>query len=441
MFCLYLLLRSHERLGGPEQLAREKRLLAERTAPGLLGVEPRDACQPQRRGMVPPQDTEQQRTERFVRLDAACSIGEQCPLPQVGVQVALSSALRVEEVVQRRAQRRTDVPCRAGDGARGQPSVVYAVDFNTLTGGTFSAANPLGYGALHGEDGMFRSMDSTITDNPTAAPGSGADRLLALGSGTQRFTVDVMATNVCQQPEPPPECMTGCHGDGDCATGFVCGASGMCVGMCDEPLKPPAVLNFRAEPDDDIKHSHQWATLHFTPPAFPRDVVAYHVRVSREPIVDQASFDAGIPARRATLAEEGLDICQGGCPAAGEEWTYELGHLVPQTTHYIGIQAVSCGVLGEIATTEVTTTAITFTTVSPCFVATAAYGTPLAAEVGTFRRFRDRHLMSNALGRALVSAYYEVGPHAAEALEEHPWLEGAARAVLTPLAALLDDGP
>ena len=29
MFCLYLLLRSHERLGGPEQLAREKRLLAE----------------------------------------------------------------------------------------------------------------------------------------------------------------------------------------------------------------------------------------------------------------------------------------------------------------------------------------------------------------------------------------------------------------------------
>lgn len=216
----------------------------------------------------------------------------------------------------------------------------------------------------------------------------------------------------------------------------------MCVGMCDQPLVPPAVQGLRAEPDEDIKHSHQWATLHFTPPAFPRDVVAYHVRVSREPIVDQASFDAGIPARRATLAEEGLDICEGGCPAEGEEWTFELGHLVPQTTHYIGIQAVSCGVLGEIATTEVTTTAITFTTVSPCFVATAAYGSPLASEVGTFRRFRDRHLMTNALGRALVSAYYEVGPQAAEALEEHPWLKSTARAILTPLAALLrDDGP
>ena len=251
-----------------------------------------------------------------------------------------------------------------------------------------------------------------------------------------------MATDVCAPPDPHPECTVVCEGEDDCAFGFVCGEAGMCVGMCDQPLVPPAVQGLRAEPDEDIKHSHQWATLHFTPPAFPRDVVAYHVRVSREPIVDQASFDAGIPARRATLAEEGLDICEGGCPAEGEEWTFELGHLVPQTTHYIGIQAVSCGVLGEIATTEVTTTAITFTTVSPCFVATAAYGSPLASEVGTFRRFRDRHLMTNALGRALVSAYYEVGPQAAEALEEHPWLKSTARAILTPLAALLrDDGP
>jgi hypothetical protein len=78
----------------------------------------------------------------------------------------------------------------------------------------------------------------------------------------------------------------------------------------------------------------------------------------------------------------------------------------------------------------VTTTAITFTTVSPCFVATAAYGSPLAAEVGTFRRFRDRHLMNNALGRAFVDAYYEVGPHAAEALEAAPLAEERRTRVL-----------
>jgi hypothetical protein len=78
----------------------------------------------------------------------------------------------------------------------------------------------------------------------------------------------------------------------------------------------------------------------------------------------------------------------------------------------------------------VTTTAITFTTVSPCFVATAAYGSPLAAEVGTFRRFRDRHLMTNALGRALVAVYYEVGPDAAEGPRGAPLAEERSTRVL-----------
>jgi hypothetical protein len=306
-------------------------------------------------------------------------------------------------------------------------------------GGVYDTSEPAGYGALHGEDGALRSMDGTITDSPDAAPGSGADRLLDLGSA--RFSVEVVATNVCEQPIPPPECETGCAGPQDCPQGFVCGSSGMCVGMCDQPLTPPAVVGFRAEPDADIKHSHQWASLHFTPPAFARDIGTYHVRVSRTPIVDQASFDAGIPARGATLAEEALDICQDGCPAAGVETTVGIGHLAPESLHYIAVQAESCGRRGEIATATVTTTTITFTTVSPCFVATAAYGSPLAAQVGTFRRFRDRHLMNNALGRAFVDAYYQHGPRAAQALEQHPWLKDAARAFLTPLAAMLhDDG-
>lgn len=324
---------------------------------------------------------------------------------------------------------------------RGQPSVVFSVPFNMNVGGTYDTDTPAGYGALHGEDGTLRTMDGTISDNPQGAPGSGADRLARMG-GDSRFSVEVVATNVCEQVNPPPECEMGCEGPEDCPTGFVCGSEGSCVGMCDQPLTPPAVLDFRAEPDEDIKHSHQWATLHFTPPEFARTIVSYRVRVSRVPIVDQATFDAGIPARRASLAEEALDICEDGCPAAGSEITFGTGHLPAQTTVYIGVQAESCGRRGAIATASVTTTAIHFTTVSPCFVATAAYGSPLADEVGTFRRFRDRHLMTNALGRALVDVYYEHGPRAAEALEEHPWLKDAARAFLTPLAALLhDDGP
>jgi hypothetical protein len=320
---------------------------------------------------------------------------------------------------------------------RGQPSLVFSVPFDLQGSGMYSTSVPAGYGALHGEDGELRDMDGTITDDPTGAPGSGADRLQMHAGG--RFSVEVVATNVCDQPVPPPECEMGCGENNPCPSGFVCGSQARCVGMCDEPLKPPAVVGFQVDPEEDVSNSHRFANFQFTPPVFDRDIVGYRVRVSTTPITDQASFDQGVPARRAGLAEEGLDLCEGGCPEPGVPVTYSMGHLTPQTTHYIGIQAESCGRLGEIATDTVTTTAIYFTTVSPCFIATAAYGSSLADEVGVFRRFRDRHLMNHALGRALVGAYYQHGPRAARALESHPWLRDAARAFLTPIAAMLHD--
>jgi hypothetical protein len=82
------------------------------------------------------------------------------------------------------------------------------------------------------------------------------------------------------------------------------------------------------------------------------------------------------------------------------------------------------------------TTSIDFTTVPPCFVATAAYGSALADEIWALRRFRDRYLMTNPAGRAFVDAYYAVGPHAAELIAEHPWMRTTTRVLLTPLVAL-----
>lgn len=92
--------------------------------------------------------------------------------------------------------------------------------------------------------------------------------------------------------------------------------------------------------------------------------------------------------------------------------------------------------LGPVAYAAFRTPAREFTTVSPCFVATAAYGSPLAAEIGVLRQVRDRYLASHALGRALIDAYYAVGPSMAGQIRAHAWLREAARALLSPVVSL-----
>jgi uncharacterized repeat protein (TIGR01451 family) len=68
-----------------------------------------------------------------------------------------------------------------------------------------------------------------------------------------------------------------------------------------------------------------------------------------------------------------------------------------------------------------------------CFIATAAYGTTMAPELDTLRRFRDKHLDSNRIGRYLVRLYYRYSPPLAELIAGHSGLRFIARVALTPL--------
>ena len=71
-----------------------------------------------------------------------------------------------------------------------------------------------------------------------------------------------------------------------------------------------------------------------------------------------------------------------------------------------------------------------------CFIATAAYGTPMAEEIGILRQFRDEYLLTNPMGNALVDLYYRVSPPIAEFITAHPSLKPIVRTGLVPAVAM-----
>jgi len=76
------------------------------------------------------------------------------------------------------------------------------------------------------------------------------------------------------------------------------------------------------------------------------------------------------------------------------------------------------------------------TAVCGCFIATAAYGTPMAEEIQILREFRDEYLLTSPLGQALVDLYYKVSPPMAAFITEHPSLKPVVKVGLLPAVAM-----
>ncbi len=282
---------------------------------------------------------------------------------------------------------------------RGQPSVVYRVPFVLGQAATIATvAEPAGYGALQGESGDIFEMDSSITTDPIGSPGSGADRL-RLGSRPWRARVRVIGPEVCNENAAPG------------------------------PIESVEVTEFA-----ERRSAHRFAHLRFAAPEDDFGISHYEVRVSSEPIIDEESFLRALPAQAATLESEALVVPTDAIP--GELVDVDFGGLAPERRYYIGVRAVDiCNVAGVMAVGEYVTPSIEFTTVSPCFVATAAWGTPMAVEIDVLRRFRERHLRTNALGRAFIAVYERVGPHLADMIREHPERRALTRTLLAPLVS------
>jgi hypothetical protein len=72
----------------------------------------------------------------------------------------------------------------------------------------------------------------------------------------------------------------------------------------------------------------------------------------------------------------------------------------------------------------------------PCFIATAAYGTPLASDINTLRALRDRVLLTSAVGTAFVEGYYHASPYVADFVAKSPVLASMVRVALVPVIML-----
>lgn len=75
-----------------------------------------------------------------------------------------------------------------------------------------------------------------------------------------------------------------------------------------------------------------------------------------------------------------------------------------------------------------------------CFVATAAFGTPMAPEIMVLRRWRDETLMRNGLGRAFVRTYYRLSPPLARFIARNERVGSVTRALLRPLVTWVGRG-
>ena len=77
-----------------------------------------------------------------------------------------------------------------------------------------------------------------------------------------------------------------------------------------------------------------------------------------------------------------------------------------------------------------------FTPASRCFIATAAYGSPMAKDVRYLRAFRDQYLLTNKPGRWFTEQYYRLSPPLADELRAHDDWRAIVRFALSPLVAL-----
>jgi hypothetical protein len=122
----------------------------------------------------------------------------------------------------------------------------------------------------------------------------------------------------------------------------------------------------------------------------------------------------------------------------GSSTSCVISGLQPGATYYMAVTAYDdsrneSGFSNEIVYATSPESSPASSSGNRCFIATAAFGSPMAPEVALLRAFRDTWLLTNAPGRIFVDFYYRVSPPIADFISRDENRKQITRMALAPL--------
>ncbi len=112
----------------------------------------------------------------------------------------------------------------------------------------------------------------------------------------------------------------------------------------------------------------------------------------------------------------------------------DINEITPDTVYYVRAYAVLSNTANETTTSEIIYgNQLVFKTNDACFIATAAFGSPLAPHISVLSEFRNTYLKTSDLGRKFVYAYYHYSPPLADFISQSPLMRFVVRLLLLPL--------
>jgi very-short-patch-repair endonuclease len=150
---------------------------------------------------------------------------------------------------------------------------------------------------------------------------------------------------------------------------------------------------------------------------------------------EQKQYDS---ERDNNLARYGIDVFR----FSNDNVLYNSQVVASDLCQIVGVRARHRGLTANpeysTSSAQTLTTATTLQAERGCFIATAAYGTPMAQEINTLRRFRDSIMEPNVILKHFATLYYKTSPPVAKVIARSKNMKAFVRLSLKPIIRLFE---